>query len=122
MSLYSLNQGEPRELPFKIKLSNGQVRTDPSSFTAEELADVGYVPREISCFDVSWVGDVLAFHGYYPSESSCSRVVTGHALPVQGLKATSSPAAIEPHGGETPGPLGGEVVDAQEAGWKDLAR
>ena len=43
MSLYSLNQGEPRELPFKIKLSNGQVRTDPSSFTAEELADVGYV-------------------------------------------------------------------------------
>lgn len=43
MSLYSLNQGEPRELPFKIKLSNGQVRTDPSSFTDEELADVGYV-------------------------------------------------------------------------------
>ena len=43
MSLYSLNQGEPRELPFKIKLSNGHVRTDPSSFTDEELADVGYV-------------------------------------------------------------------------------
>jgi len=43
MSLYSLNQGNPKELPFKIQLSNGSVRTEPSSFTAEEIADAGYV-------------------------------------------------------------------------------
>lgn len=43
MSLYSLNQGEPKELPFKIRLSDGSVRTDPSSFTEDEIADVGYV-------------------------------------------------------------------------------
>ena len=41
--LYSFNQGEPQELPFKIQLSNGQIRTDPSSFTDEEIADAGYV-------------------------------------------------------------------------------
>ena len=43
MSLYSFDQGEPKELPFKIRLSNGNVRTDPSSFTDEEIADAGYV-------------------------------------------------------------------------------
>lgn len=43
MSLYSFDQGEPKGLPFKIRLSNGSVRTDPSSFTDEEIADAGYV-------------------------------------------------------------------------------
>lgn len=43
MSLYSFNQGEPKELPYKIFLSNGDDRTDPSSFTDEEIADAGYV-------------------------------------------------------------------------------
>lgn len=41
--LYSLNKAEPKELPFKIYLSNGLVRTDPSSFTDDEIADAGYV-------------------------------------------------------------------------------
>ena len=41
--LYSLNKSEPKELPFKIYLSNGKVRTDPSSFTDDEIADAGYV-------------------------------------------------------------------------------
>jgi len=43
MSLYSFNQGEPKELPHEIRLSNGDIRTDSSSFTDEELADAGYV-------------------------------------------------------------------------------
>ena len=41
--LYSHNKAEPKELPFKIYLSNGQVRTDPSSFSNEEIEDAGYV-------------------------------------------------------------------------------
>ncbi len=41
--LYSLNKAEPKELPFKIYLSNGQVRTDPSSFSSQEIEDAGYV-------------------------------------------------------------------------------
>jgi|TARA_Y100000052_G_scaffold26972_1_gene33190 hypothetical protein len=41
--LYSFNKAEPKELPFKIYLSNGKVRTDPSSFSDDEIADAGYV-------------------------------------------------------------------------------
>lgn len=41
--LYSLNKAEPKELPFKIYLSDGKERTDPSSFTDDEIADAGYV-------------------------------------------------------------------------------
>ena len=44
MSLYSYQGKEPKSLPFRITLSNGQTRTDPSTFTAEEIADAGYIP------------------------------------------------------------------------------
>lgn len=41
--LYSLRQQRPAPLPFRIRLSNGFTRTEPASFTAEEIADAGYV-------------------------------------------------------------------------------
>lgn len=41
--LYSYNNQYPTELPFRITLTNGRTRTDPSTFTAEEIADAGYV-------------------------------------------------------------------------------
>jgi len=41
--LYSLNNQRPAPLPFRIRLSNGFTRTEPASFTAEEIADAGYV-------------------------------------------------------------------------------
>lgn len=41
--LYSLNSAYPRPLPRMITLSDGRTRTDPSSFTPEEIADAGYV-------------------------------------------------------------------------------
>jgi hypothetical protein len=40
--LYTKNGSYPSRLPFRIILSNGQTRTDPTSFTAEEIADAGY--------------------------------------------------------------------------------
>lgn len=43
MSLYSLNNQEPTELPFRIKLPDGTTRTDPTTFTQEEIAAAGYV-------------------------------------------------------------------------------
>ena len=42
MQLYSYKSQYPTNLPFRIKLSNGMTRTDPSSFTEEELLDAGY--------------------------------------------------------------------------------
>ncbi|NDA09920.1 MAG: hypothetical protein EBZ53_03780 [Verrucomicrobia bacterium] len=42
--LYSLAGGKPQELPFRIRLANGQTRTEPSTFTTEEITSAGYVP------------------------------------------------------------------------------
>jgi hypothetical protein len=41
--LYSYNGEFPEALPFRIVLSDGFTRTDPTSFTDEEIADAGYV-------------------------------------------------------------------------------
>lgn len=42
--MYSYKGEEPiNEIPFRITLSDGSTRTDPSSFTDEEIADAGYV-------------------------------------------------------------------------------
>jgi hypothetical protein len=43
MTLYSFNLQYPKELPFRIVLSDGRTRTHPVSFTAEEIADAGYI-------------------------------------------------------------------------------
>lgn len=44
--LYSKNGSYPSTLPFRIKLSSGFTRTDPSTFTPEEIEDAGYVAVE----------------------------------------------------------------------------
>ena len=43
MSLYTKNGEFPTQLPSRIKLSDGRTRTDKTTFTAEEIADAGYV-------------------------------------------------------------------------------
>ena len=60
--LYSLLNGEPGPLPKRLKI-DGVTRTDPSSFTAEELTRAGYTgPFQKPSFDpetqiVRWDGD-----------------------------------------------------------------
>ena len=44
--LYSHNGSYPTTLPNRIRLSDGSTRTDPNTFTAEEIADAGYVAAE----------------------------------------------------------------------------
>lgn len=41
-TLYSYQGQEPQELPERIRLSDGRTRTDPSSFTTEEIEDAGF--------------------------------------------------------------------------------
>lgn len=43
MPFYTKNGSYPESLPYKIRLSNGLTRTDPTTFTPEEIADAGYV-------------------------------------------------------------------------------
>lgn len=40
--LYSLNGARPAPLPFRITLASGFTRTDPSTFTPEEITAAGY--------------------------------------------------------------------------------
>ena len=41
--LYTKNGSYPKLLPFRITLSNGLTRTDPTTFTPEEILDAGYI-------------------------------------------------------------------------------
>lgn len=58
--LYSLNNQRPAPLPFRIHL-NGTTRTDPSTFTPEEIAAAGYTgpytepPYDASTQQLDWI-------------------------------------------------------------------
>lgn len=41
--LYSFNGEYPRELPFRIRMANGFTRTDPETFTVEEIESAGLI-------------------------------------------------------------------------------
>lgn len=41
--LYSYQNNEPQPLPYRIRLSSGLSRTDPATFTEQEIVDAGYV-------------------------------------------------------------------------------
>lgn len=48
MALYSFNGEWPAPLPYRVRLANGATRTDPNTFTQQELAAWGYAgPYEI---------------------------------------------------------------------------
>lgn len=67
MALYSLQGELPKPLPARIRLSNGLTRTNPSTYSAEELEQWGYQgPIELPAYDalteaVEWSGDDLAY-------------------------------------------------------------
>ncbi len=42
MTLYSLHGARPEPLPFRITLPNGFTRTDPSTFTEDEIIAAGF--------------------------------------------------------------------------------
>ncbi len=42
MNLYSYQGSKPQPLPFRIRLPDGSTRTDPSTFTQEEITAAGY--------------------------------------------------------------------------------
>lgn len=67
MALYSLQGELPKPLPARIRLSNGLTRTNPSTYSAEELEQWGYQgPIELPVYDalveaVEWSADDLAY-------------------------------------------------------------
>lgn len=52
MMLYSFNGSRPAPLPFRITLPNGFTRTDPSTFTENEIAAAGFAgPYDEPAYD-----------------------------------------------------------------------
>lgn len=61
MILYSLNNSYPTKIPDRLRLPNGLTRTDPDTYTAEEITLAGYIPIEVPDYDVEteqliWTG------------------------------------------------------------------
>ena len=60
--LYSHNNAKPQPLPFRIRLPDGSTRTDPSTFTQEEITAAGYTgPYTQPLYDPKT--EVLAWNG-----------------------------------------------------------
>lgn len=63
MPYYSHHGAPPAPLPFRIHLSDGRSRTDPATFTPEDLADAGYVEappqpqHDPATHRLEWTGD-----------------------------------------------------------------
>lgn len=64
--LYSFNGGRPAPLPFRITLTNGFTRTDPSTFTEDEITAAGFTgPYTEPAYDpttqqLDWVDGAFA--------------------------------------------------------------
>jgi len=65
--LYSYKGRYPKELPNRIRLSNGTTRTDKSTFTEEEILYAGYIQVEDkpqvdeSLYYIQWKSDTLSW-------------------------------------------------------------
>jgi len=70
--LYSLHGNRPAPLPFRIRLPNGRTRTDPTTFTAEEVAAAGLTgPYQEPSYDPAtqqllWVGGAYVVEALPP--------------------------------------------------------
>lgn len=65
MTLYSYKSQYPKPLPHRIRLSDGTTRTDPSSFTVQEIEDAGYIlapekPSANPWQNLTWTGATWA--------------------------------------------------------------
>jgi hypothetical protein len=73
MALYSFNGSYPVELPFQIFLADGRCRTDPGTFTEQEIADAGFVgpvqePSITADEALVWDGKSLSKRSLTPEE------------------------------------------------------
>ena len=74
MTLYSYQGLKPDPLPFRIRFQDGFTRTDPSTFTADEISAAGYTgPYEYPDYDsktqtVDWNGTEFTVRPYNTQE------------------------------------------------------
>lgn len=115
-TLYSINGSSPAPIPFRITLANGFTRTDPSTFTEEEIAEAGYVVVEQPEYDsttqaLSWNGNSFDVIDIPPAPLVADWVGFSAA-------AMSDPAVNEMLAGlisSAPGLYGGIIVGLKDA-------
>ena len=115
--LYSIRQQRPAPLPFRIRLSNGFTRTEPASFTAEEILDAGYVgPYTEPAYDAA-TEQLLWRDGAYVIEALPPPIPTprwvGFSAAIMAMPAINAMlgAVLQ----AAPGLYGGLVVGLQNA-------
>ena len=115
--LYSIRQQRPAPLPFRIRLSNGFTRTEPASFTAEEITDAGYVgPYTEPAYDAA-TEQLLWVDGAYVIEALPPPIPTPRWVDFSAI-VMSLPAINIMLGAvlqAAPGLYGGLVVGLQQA-------
>ena len=114
--LYSIRQQRPAPLPFRIRLSNGFTRTEPASFTAEEIADAGYVAFTEPAYDAT-TEQLLWMDGAYVIEALPPPIPTPRWVDFSAV-VMSLPAINVMLGAvlqAAPGLYGGLVVGLQNA-------
>jgi hypothetical protein len=115
--LYSIRQQRPAPLPFRIRLSNGFTRTEPASFTAEEIADAGYVgPYTELTYDAAteqllWVDGAYVIEALPPSIPTPRWVDFSAAIMAMPAVNVMLGAVLQ----AAPGLYGGLVVGLQNA-------
>ena len=115
--LYSIHNQRPAPLPSLIRLSDGRPRTDPASFTAEEIADAGYVgPYTEPAYDAA-TEQLLWVDGAYVIEALPPPIPTPRWVDFSAI-VMSLPAINVMLGAvlqAAPGLYGGLVVGLQNA-------
>ena len=115
--LYSIRQQRPAPLPFRIRLSNGFTRTEPASFTTEEILDAGYVgPYTEPAYDAA-TEQLLWVDGAYVIEALPPPIPTPRWVDFSAI-VMSLPAINVMLGAvlqAAPGLYGGLVVGLQNA-------
>lgn len=115
--LYSIHNQRPAPLPHLIRLSDGRPRTDPASFTAEEITDAGYVgPYTEPAYDTA-TEQLLWVDGAYVIEALPPPIPTPRWVDFSAI-VMSLPAINVMLGAvlqAAPGLYGGLVVGLQNA-------
>lgn len=121
MMLYSFQGSRPASLPFRITLPNGFTRTDPSTFTEDEITAAGFTgpyvepPYDPAIEQLGWVDGAFAVETLPPPPPEPRWVDFSTALmtdtEVNGMLAGLLQSA--------PGLYGGLVVGLQQASQGD---
>lgn len=107
MSLYSHNEKYPAQLPNRLKFADGTTRTDKTTFTAQEIADAGYVaapnpptvdyPKRLEWTGSAWLlrdpNDQETNERWHQIRKNCTRLLAATDYKV--IKAYESGTSVD---------------------------